>query len=166
MLMQPGVCIGREAPLPDGRQTRIDFAPVGIPEVRKKKQAPAARQHSFDFFALLSSWLKSGQKKPGTADLEGFRTYLVAHDYSKKSCSSYLFMLRRFFAHFEGRRPESLTMGDIEDYNYEYFVSGRYSRPYQLQFISAVRLYYLYSAGVELNLKHLRKTDRARKKRN
>ena len=54
-------------------------------------------------------------------------------------------------------------MGEIEDYNFEFFVSGRYSRSYQLQFINAIKLYYQLSEGVELNLKQLRKTGTGRK---
>ncbi len=53
-------------------------------------------------------------------------------------------------------------MGAIEDYNFEFFVSGRYSRSYQLQFINALRLYYLLTEGIDLNLKQLRKTGTPR----
>ncbi len=51
-------------------------------------------------------------------------------------------MMKRFFDHFEDMEPRDITMGEIEDYNFEFFVSGRYSRSYQLQFINAIKLYY------------------------
>lgn len=72
-------------------------------------------------------------------------------------------MMKRFFDHFEGLEPGDLTMGEIEDYNFEFFISGRYSRSYQLQFINAIKLYYQLIEGVELNLKQLRKTGTVRK---
>ncbi len=163
--MHTGACIGREAPPPDGRQTRIDFVQPATAGDKKIKQTVAPKKSSFDLLAFLTSWLKPHGKNHPDADLDGFKSYLLSKNYSKKTCSSYLFMLRRFFEHFSDRSPASLTMGDIEDYNYEYFVSGRYSRSYQLQFVNAVRLYYLYSANLTLNLKHLRKTGVIVKKR-
>lgn len=74
-----------------------------------------------------------------------------------------MFMMKRFFDHFDNLDPAEITMGDIEDYNFEFFVSGRYSRSYQLQFINAIKLYYQLIEGIELNLKQLRKTGPVRK---
>ncbi len=73
-------------------------------------------------------------------------------------------MMKRFFEYFEDIEPREITMGEIEDYNFEFFVSGRYSRSYQLQFINAIKLYYHLIEGVELYLKQLRKTGISRKK--
>jgi len=163
--MQTGVIIGRDAPPPDGRQTRIDFFLPPDNLAKKQRNVATAKTPSFDLLKLLTSWFRQQPQDHPEADLTGFKAYLQENAYSKKSCSSYLFMLRKFFAHFERKAPASLSMGDIEDYNYEYFVSGRYSRSYQLQFINAVRLYYLYSANLELNLKHLRKTGSVPRRR-
>ncbi len=163
--MHSGAVIGREAPPPDARQTRIDFIQSPVPPLKKNKQQLSSRPAGFDLFRIFSSWFRPADREKSENDLEGFRSYLLNEGYSRKSCSSYIYMLRKFFEHFSDRAPASLNMGDIEDYNYEYFVSGRYARSYQLQFISAVRLYYRYNSGLELNLKHLRKTDTALKKR-
>jgi len=67
-------------------------------------------------------------------------------------------MVKRFFEYYEGLDPARISMGEIEDYNYEFFVSGRYSRSYQLQFINALKLYYQLIEGIDLHLKHLRKS--------
>ena len=71
-------------------------------------------------------------------------------------------MMKRFFNHYDHLDPADVTMGEIEDYNFEFFISGRYSRSYQLQFINAIKLYYFLTEGIELNLKQLRKTDKVR----
>ena len=73
-------------------------------------------------------------------------------------------MMKRFFNYFEDLEPHDITMGEIEDYNFEFFVSGRYSRSYQLQFINAIKLYYYLTENKDLNLKQLRKTGMVRKK--
>jgi len=163
--MQTGAAIGRKAPPPDGRQTRIEFFQPPSSLGKKSRQSTAVKSSSFDLLKIFSSLFKATRHDHPEADIEGFLKYLEKNGYKKKSSSSYLFMLRKFFEHFGDRSPANLTMGDIEDYNFEYFVSGRYSRSYQLQFINAIRLYYLYSANLELNLKHLRKTDAVSKKR-
>lgn len=134
---------------PDGRQTRIDF--FGSPST--KKQGP-------DWWQTISSIFRH-QKDEGV-DLDFFCRQLEKEGYSDKSRRTYRFMVKRFFEYFEGVEPGQITMGSIEDYNFEFFVSGRYSRSYQLQFINAIKLYYQLTQGIELNLKNLRKTRKFR----
>jgi len=131
---------------PDGRQTRIDFFGEG-----------ASRKHTPEWWHSISSLFRHGQKKTGP-DLDLYLRQLENEGYSEKSRKSYLFMVKRFFEYFEGMEPRRINMGAIEDYNFEFFVSGRYSRSYQLQFINALRLYYKLTEGIDLNLKQLRKT--------
>ena len=130
---------------PDGRQTRIDF--FGSPSA--KRQGP-------DWWQTISSIFRH-HKEEGV-DLDFFCRQLEKEGYSEKSRKTYRFMVKRFFDYYEGVEPGQITMGAIEDYNFEFFVSGRYSRSYQLQFINAIKLYYQLTQGIELNLKNLRKT--------
>jgi len=135
---------------PDGRQTRIEFY-----------NENALKRQSSEWWKSISSLFKHEQKAAG-ANLEFFVTQLEKEGYSEKSRKSYLFMVKRFFDYFEGLEPRQISMGAIEDYNFEFFVSGRYSRSYQLQFINALKLYYQLTEGVDLNLKQLRKTGTLR----
>ncbi|MCK5137904.1 MAG: phage integrase N-terminal SAM-like domain-containing protein [Bacteroidales bacterium] len=136
---------------PDGRQTRIEF--FGGKPIRKS---------SSDWWQSLSSWFRFEHKVTGSR-LEFFAQQLEKEGYSEKSRKSYVFMMNRFFNHFENMEPCDITMGEIEDYNFEFFVSGRYSRSYQLQFINAIKLYYHLTEGIDLILKQLRKTGVGRK---
>jgi hypothetical protein len=131
---------------PDGRQTRIDF----FGEI-------ASRRHTPDWWHSISALFRQGQKVTGP-NLDLYVSQLEKEGYSEKSRKSYLFMVKRFFDHFKDVEPREINMGAIEDYNFEFFVSGRYSRSYQLQFINALRLYYKLTEGIDLNLKQLRKT--------
>ena len=135
---------------PDGRQTRIDFFGES-----------GTKRHSPDWWHSISSIFRHHQKEEGV-DLEFYSRQLEKEGYSEKSRKSYLFMVRRFFEYYQGVEPREISMGAIEDYNYEFFVSGRYSRSYQLQFINALRLYYHLTQGIDLNLKNLRKTRKFR----
>jgi len=131
---------------PDGRQTRIDFF----------GEKPHKRT-SGDWWHSLSSWFRHEHREGGPR-LEFYLQQLEKEGYSEKSRKTYLFMIKRFFDHFDHLDPRDITMGEIEDYNFEFFVSCRYSRSYQLQFINALKLYYQHTEGIELNLKQLRKT--------
>jgi len=135
---------------PDGRQTRIDFF-----------NDNASKRQSAEWWQSISSIFKQGQKTRGV-NLEFFVSQLEKEGYSEKSRRSYLFMVKRFFEYFEGLEPRQISLGAIEDYNFEFFVSGRYSRSYQLQFINALSLYYKLTEGLDLNLKQLRKTGTLR----
>ena len=136
---------------PDGRQTRLDF--FGEKPVKKS---------SSEWWQSISSWFKQ-EDKVSRDKLEFYAEQLEKEGYSEKSRRSYLFMMKRFFDYFEELDPQDITMGEIEDYNFEFFVSGRYSRSYQLQFINAIKLYYHLTENVDLNLKQLRKTGVKRK---
>lgn len=135
---------------PDGRQTRINFS-----------GAKTDRRITTDWWHSISALFRPEHKVAGPK-LEFFAQQLEKEGYSEKSRKSYLFMMKRFFDYFDEVDPGEITMGEIEDYNYEFFVSGRYSRSYQLQFINAIKLYYYLTDGVVLNLKQLRKTGTVR----
>jgi len=136
---------------PDGKQTRIDFFTGG-----------STRKGSGDWWHSISSLFRRETGVPGPK-FDFFSEQLAKEGYSEKSRKTYLFMVRRFFDHYDSLDPRLITMGEIEDYNFDFFVSGRYSRSYQLQFINAIKLYYQLTEGVELHLKQLRKTGVPRK---
>jgi hypothetical protein len=139
------------APLssPDGRQTRIDF----------RRSNP--RRSSKDFWQTLAGWLKSNPKEQ-EHQLEEFTQFLEKRKYSVKTCNSYIFMLRKFFDYLDQNGIQQITLNNIEDYNYDFFVSGRYSRSYQLQYLNGLALYLEFAHGVKVNLKGLRKTNPGR----
>ena len=136
---------------PDGRQTRIDF----FSREETRKSSP-------EWWNSFSNWFRSvhRDRDPG---LDFYERQMEKEGYSEKSRKTYVFMMKRFFDHLEEYDPEKISLAEIEDYNYEFFVSGRYSRSYQLQFINAIKLYFQLTRGVELNLRHLRKTGTGRK---
>ena len=94
--------------------------------------------------------------------IANFADHQRALNRAESTVEDYSRLVRRFFEYFRGVEPRKISMGAIEDYNYEFFVSGRYSRSYQLQFINALKLYYLLTEGIDLNLKKLRKTGTPR----
>ncbi|MFO7934154.1 MAG: phage integrase N-terminal SAM-like domain-containing protein [Bacteroidales bacterium] len=137
---------------PDGKQIRIDFS-----------RENSTRKGSPDWWHSISSWFRN-EEKDRKPRLENFARKLSEKGYSEKSIRTYTFMMKRFFDHFDHLDPGRITMAEIEDYNFEFFVSGRYSRSYQLQFINAIKLYYLLTEEIRLNLKQLRKSGVGRRK--
>ena len=137
---------------PDGKQIRIDFS-----------RENSIRKGSPDWWHSISSWFRNEEKDCGPR-LENFARKLAEKGYSEKSIKTYTFMMKRFFDHFDNPDPRRITMGEIEDYNFDFFVSGRYSRSYQLQFINAIKLFYQMTEGVRLNLKQLTKSGVGRRK--
>jgi hypothetical protein len=131
---------------PDGRQTRIEF------------QRSHPRKSSKDFWNTLTAWLKSSPKEQEHQLVE-FSQFLEQRRYTVKTCNSYIFMLRKFFDYLDQNGIQQITLDNIEDYNYDFFVSGRYSRSYQLQYLNGLALYLEFAYGVKVNLKGLRKTD-------
>lgn len=146
--------------MPDGRQTRIDFFrsnKIG----RADNHVMSPKKAGFEWWQTITGWLRSSRHEQ-ERQLEDFREFLSKQQYSPKTCESYLFMLRKFFKYLDEKLVEEITIGDIEDYNYDFFVSGRYSRSYQLQFINSLTLYLEFAQGIKVNLKKLRRTSSMR----
>lgn len=148
---------------PDGRQTRIDFPYPR--EVDSKDRISSYTKGNFDWWHQLTHWLKSG-KSEDASQIDSFKNFLELREYSIKTRKSYIYMLRKFFIYLEEKKVKSISFANIEDYNYDFFVSGRYSRSYQLQFINSLTLYLEFSEGVKANLKGLRRSKSDRKKIN
>ncbi len=129
---------------PDGRQTRIDFL-------------VSTKKNSFEWWHAITGWMKSG-KPEQKRNIDEFEQFLFVRKYSEKTCKSYMFMLRKFFNYLEENQLTQIGTGAIEDYNYEFFVRGRYSRSYQLQFINSLTLYFEFSKNVKVNLKGLQRS--------
>lgn len=146
---------------PDGRQTRIDFFRSGR-QIKSDPHIVPSKKAGFEWWQVLTGWLKSTRHEQ-EHHIHEFRQFLESRQYSKKTCDSYLFMLRKFFDYLDKKEITELSLGDIEDYNYDFFVRGRYSRSYQLQFINGLTLYLEFSQGVKVNLKGLRKPTAKRK---
>lgn len=147
--------------VPDGRQIRIDFFSTGKPK-KTGQHIVAPKKSSFEWWHAITGWLRS-TKHEQEHQLEEYRNFLLERNYSKKTCSSYIYMLRKFFAYIDDKKVEELTLGDIEDYNYDFFVRGKYSRSYQLQFINGLTLYLEFAQGVKVNLKGLRRSSAIRR---
>jgi hypothetical protein len=141
--------------MPDGRQTRIDFFYDGK-QKKPGQHIVAPKKGSFEWWHAITGWLRS-TKHEQEHQLEEFHNFLLQRNYSKKTCNSYSYMLRKFFAYLDEKKVGEISLGDIEDYNYDFFVSGRYSRSYQLQFINGLTLYLEFAQGVKVNLKGLRR---------
>jgi hypothetical protein len=132
---------------PDGKQTRIDFFP---------------KKNNREWWHSLTAWLTSSRQEQ-SRKIEQFSEFLASRNYSKKTISSYIYMLEKFFEYLDEKDIDTLSFGVIEDYNFDFFVSGRYSRSYQLQFINSLTLYLEFSENVKVNLKGLRKSALRRK---
>lgn len=141
---------------PDGRQTRIDFFSNSRPG-KNESHIISSKKNSFEWWHAIKGWMKSG-KPEQDRKLDDFEKFLLSRNYSEKTCRNYMFMLRKFFNYLEENQISNMGPGIIEDYNYEFFVSGRYSRSYQLQFINALTLYFEFSENVKVNLKGLQRS--------
>lgn len=146
----------KQPAMPDGRQTRIDFF-SGSKSGRQPAHVVAPKRSSLPWWQTITGWLRQSDRAAEERQLEAFRKFLEDRNYSSKSCSSYIYMLRKFFEYMDTKEVQHVSLGMIEDYNYDFFVSGSYSRSYQLQFINGITLYLEFAHGVKVNLKGLRK---------
>ncbi|MEX0986548.1 MAG: phage integrase N-terminal SAM-like domain-containing protein [Bacteroidales bacterium] len=157
---EPAHVIRNPVTSPDGRQTRIEFFNTS----KHRKISPHVvlpKKSSFEWWHAIAGWLKPSAHEQED-QLEAFRKFLEEKSYSSKTCYSYLFMIRKFLTYLDEKGVTRISFGDIEDYNYEFFVSGSYSRSYQLQFINGLTRYLEFTEGVKANLKGLRRTKAGR----
>ncbi|THD68097.1 integrase [Robertkochia marina] len=83
--------------------------------------------------------------------------------YSKNTIKTYIGLLHVFFDFFREKIPTEINLRDIDRFNQEYILGNGYSRVFQNQLISALKLYYMRYHNKELDIMHLERPRKARK---
>ena len=100
-------------------------------------------------------------KKSG--EMEDFMKWMQQKRYSKNTIKTYIGLLRVFFDFYKDKEATEISHKDIERFNEEYILGQGYSRVFQNQLISALKLYYMRYHNRQLNIMDLERPRRARK---
>ena len=73
-----------------------------------------------------------------------YTQYLHGQRYSKSTIECYLTFVRSFLGYYKEKESDTITLRDIDKYNYEVIIKNKYSVSYQRQFVSAIKLFYDY----------------------
>jgi integrase/recombinase XerD len=118
----------------DGYRIRLidGDLPKGASSI-KKKQTPHG---ACDYIGELTDI----QRKEVTL----YERYLRGHRYSKSTINCYLTFVQSFLGYHSKTDSASITLRDIDKYNFEVIIKNNYSISYQRQFVSAIKLFYGY----------------------
>ena len=103
------------------------------------------------------------KEKDHRTDMEDFMLWMHQMRYSKNTIKTYVGLLHVFFDFFKEKAPTEINLRDIERFNQEYILGNGYSRVFQNQLISALKLYYMRYHNQELDIMHLERPRKARK---
>lgn len=103
------------------------------------------------------------QTQPAQSDLANFHSWLHQLRYSKNTINTYTGLLKVFFEFFPDKDPKEINKGDVESFNQEYILKRGYSRVFQNQLISALKLYYIRYHDRELDIDLLERPRKERK---
>ena len=84
--------------------------------------------------------------------LNSFKTYLLQKRYSQNTIDNYIGVLRIFFKFNNIKAIEEITKSDIILFNQNYILKNSYSRTFQNQIISAIKLFYSYHSNIQLDI--------------
>lgn len=73
-----------------------------------------------------------------------FTKWMRSQRYSWHSVKNYGALLSLFLAHHMPKRPEDITMKDVERYNFDVILKNNLSVSHQRQFISSLKLFYTW----------------------
>lgn len=115
------------------------FAPFGGIETEQfmqdARKLPYAQHTKAKAFKKLTA-----VDKPEVKDvLHFFVNKMKAARYATSTIDTYLNMIKGFF-YYANKLPEEITLAVVEDYTVNYIVKHHYSRSYQRQFISALKI--------------------------
>jgi len=116
-----------------------------IGKQRKKEQKKHVEiiPETLEKIALLVKWME--QKRYADSTVKTYRNQLLI-----------------FFRFFPSRRPQEISVTDIEQFNHELVIGQGYSISFQNQTISAIKMFYIKMLGIRLEFEQL---DRPRKYR-
>jgi integrase/recombinase XerD len=96
------------------------------------------------------------------AGLELMRRYLDEVRYSDRTNESYLTLLEFFFKFFNEKDPLSISMDEISGFIYDFIIANGYSKSYQNQMISAIKIYYRIAGKSKIELDLVERPRRSR----
>jgi integrase/recombinase XerD len=136
------------------------FTSLGV-EVRTIKSSP-----SLD--------LKNARKEKGeeirSRALEGkaiegldlTRRYLDEVRYSERTNESYLALLELFFKYFHEKDPVTISMDEVSEFIHDFIIVNGYSKSYQNQMISAIKIFYRISGRSHIDLQLFERPRKSR----
>lgn len=102
-------------------------------------------------------------KETVVTELEDYMHWMKQLRYSKNTINTYTGLLRVFFDYFHEKDPKEITNEDVEDFNKGYILEKGYSRVFQSQIISALKLFYMRFHSRELDIHHLERPRKAQR---
>ena len=93
--------------------------------------------------------------------VDDFVHWMKQRRYAQNTIDTYQNQINLFFRYYNDKRPDEITREDIEHFNYTFIQQG-FSRSFQNQTISAIKLFYLKMLEIKLELE---KMERPRKQR-
>ncbi|WP_224484666.1 tyrosine-type recombinase/integrase [Robertkochia aurantiaca] len=83
--------------------------------------------------------------------------------YSRNTINTYTGLLRVYWRHFPAKDPALLTTDDLEAFNREHILKQGFSRVYQNQLISALKLYHRVFGGSDTYMEQLERPRKAKR---
>lgn len=96
-------------------------------------------------------------------ELEDYRHWMEQMRYSENTINTYTGLLRVFFDFYSERDPKDIDRTDVERFNEDYIIAKGYSRVFQNQIISALKLFYLRFHDRKLDTYHLERPRKEKK---
>lgn len=84
-------------------------------------------------------------------DIQAFVDWMRNRRYSEKTVTTYRDCLYGFFRFLDGKAPADVTHADLERFQKEFVLAGRYSQSFQSQVINAVKLFFSNRQNRQLN---------------
>ncbi len=94
--------------------------------------------------------------------LETFYRWMKQKRYSDSTINTYGSLVRQFFQR-TGLQPDRITVKEIENYNFEYFINIGQSYATQNQWINAIKLYLKVTSDQQFDLSAIERPHRQRK---
>ena len=94
--------------------------------------------------------------------LDKMRRYLDELRYSERTNESYLALLEFFFKYFYEKDPSDISMEEVSEFIHDFIVKNGYSKSYQNQTISSIKIFYRISGRGHHDLELFERPRRSR----
>lgn len=111
----------------------------------------------------LANLIQNCQNEEVFSLIERFEKYMVRQRYSERTIDVYVNMIYVFFKYLNFKRPDEVTSEDIAEFNYDYIIGHNYSSSTQNQAISAIKLFFQITGGIQIEIEKIERPKKSKK---
>jgi site-specific recombinase XerD len=122
----------------------------------------SVQKHIYSKGKYKTSYLKKQLPQRSRVQIRNFQSWMQQLRFSDNTIKTYSHQLQLFFGYYSDKKPEEITLSDIEVFNIDFILKNRLSSTFQNQTISALKKFYENQYNRNLDIENILRPRKSR----